>query len=172
MISLSIVWYEQCSLTGLSASSLIFSSPLTSSLYILDFDVLVCLLRSLYLLHPTSSFDFLFGVFLFLHLFCLPFAGCFLLMVAYFSQSSLAVAFLKTDLVSVLFYEFYLFVLFASSHTSSSLLFLSFILSPTRAFAPDRSFLFPNSQRMPTHSLVHSPLRVIMHACALLRSPL
>lgn len=105
MISLSIVWYEQCSLTGLSASSLISSSPLTSSLYILDFDVLVCLLRSLYLLHPTSSFDFLFGVFLFLHLFCLPFAGCFLLMVAYFSQSSLAVAFLKTDLVSVLFLQ-------------------------------------------------------------------
>jgi hypothetical protein len=45
-------------------------------------------------------------------------------------------------------------------------------LSPTRAFAPDRSFLFPNSQRMPTHSLVNSPLHVIMHACALLRSPL
>jgi hypothetical protein len=80
---------------------------------------------------------------------------------------------LKTDLVSVLFLQILsVRPVRLLPHFVLPLISSVYLVPPTRAFAPDRSFLFPNSQRMPTHSLVNSPLHVIMHACALLRSPL
>ncbi|KAG1884457.1 hypothetical protein F4604DRAFT_1919664 [Suillus subluteus] len=78
------------------------------------------------------------------------FAGCFLLMIACFYPSSLAVALFKIDLVSVLCLR----VLICSSCSlpPDSLTSLLFHLIPTHAFATDWSFFVSNRQRTPTHS--------------------
>ncbi|KAG2032404.1 hypothetical protein BDR03DRAFT_1015220 [Suillus americanus] len=88
---------------------------------------------------------------------------CFLLIIAYCSQSSLAVAFLKTDLVSVL----YLRVLICSACTPppnslTSLAFLLHISSPPIPLLVTGLFRFSIIKRRP-HSLARSPLCVIMH---------
>ncbi|KAG2032119.1 hypothetical protein BDR03DRAFT_61575 [Suillus americanus] len=168
-----MVWCEQCSQTSIfpifDASFLISSSPLALSWYILDFDVLVCLLRSLYLLHLTSSFDVFsvwrfsfFASFLFAVRRLLLTYGC--LFFSIFSCCRL----LKTDPVSVLCLRVFI-VLFASPHFDLPSISSAYPV-PTHAFAPDQSFRFAIVKGRP-HSLVRSPLCVIMHACTLLRSP-
>ncbi|KAG2340020.1 hypothetical protein BDR05DRAFT_565703 [Suillus weaverae] len=61
-----MVWCEKCSHTPIYPIHFDFLVPSGSIFFILDFNVLVCLLR---LLHLTSSFDFFF--LLFLTSFCL-----------------------------------------------------------------------------------------------------
>ncbi|KAG1845892.1 hypothetical protein DFJ58DRAFT_503493 [Suillus subalutaceus] len=71
------------------------------------------------------------------HLVCSAFAGYFLLMVGYFSQSSLAIAFLETVLVLV-----FCFRVFFSSFSSSSLHTLTPLLSlPLISPPPNPSLL-------------------------------
>lgn len=130
-----MVWCEQCSQTSIfpifDASFLISSSPLALSWYILDFDVLVCLLRSLYLLHLTSSFDVFsvwrfsfFASFLFAVRRLLLTYGC--LFFSIFSCCRL----LKTDPVSVLCLRVFICSSCSPPHTLTSLLFLPPIPSP------------------------------------------